>query len=153
VALLKERIDEDLKQALLAGDKTLASTLRLLKSAILYAEVDKRGKGEAPTEEDITNLLFKEAKKRQESADLYKQAGSSEREQAELAEKQIIEAYLPKQLADEEINEVIRKVINELGGADKQKMGQIIGMVKQRTGGSAGGATIAKLVNEALSTK
>ena len=148
--MLKERIDQDLKKALLEGNKELVSTLRLLKSAIIYAELDKKGKGASLTDQDIIDLLSKEAKKRQESADLYKGANESEREATELAEKKIIDSYLPAQLSEEEINAIIQKIIAEIGGADKQKMGQIIGSVKQQTQWSADGATIARLVNKAL---
>lgn len=147
--MIKERIDQDLKQALLKGDKALTSTLRLIKSAILYAEVDKRGKGGTLTEEDITSLLFKEAKKRQESADIYKQAGDQARTDAELAEKTVIESYLPQPLSETEIEQIVQKVIAEIGN-DKQKIGQIIGRVRAEIGAAADGATIARLVQKAL---
>src|SRR6185369_11783185 len=99
--MLKVRIDQDLKTALLAGDKTLATTLRGLKSAILYVEVAKGVRDEGLSDEEIVTLLAKEAKKRQESADLYVQGGSQERADAELAEKKAIEVYLPQQLSDD----------------------------------------------------
>src|ERR671929_50955 len=98
---LKERIDQDLKQAMLAGDKTLVTTLRGLKSAILYAEVAKGSRDKGLSDEEVVEILTKEAKKRQESADMYSQGGSAEKAEAELTEKTVIEKYLPAQLSDQ----------------------------------------------------
>lgn len=148
---LKERIDQDLKRAMLAGDKTLVTTLRGLKSAILYVEVAKgvRESG-GLSDAEITDILAKESKKRQESADLYKQGGDDVRADAELAEKQVIDAYLPEQMSEDELKAVIDQVIQETGAADAKAMGQVIGQVKQRTAGQADGAVIARLVKERL---
>src|SRR3954462_11571922 len=100
---LKQQIDRDIKTAMLAGQKTLVTTLRGLKSTILYAEVAKGSREEGLSDPEAIELLAKEAKKRQESADLYKQGGSPERAEAELTEKQVIEQYLPKQLTEDEL--------------------------------------------------
>ncbi|MET0779310.1 MAG: GatB/YqeY domain-containing protein, partial [Candidatus Saccharimonadales bacterium] len=89
--MLKQRIDQDLKVALLGGNKVLATTLRGLKSVILYAEVAKGVRDEGLGDDEIITLLAKEAKKRQESADLYEQGGSPERARLELDEKTVIE--------------------------------------------------------------
>lgn len=148
--MLKARIDQDLKAALLAGDKTLATTLRSIKSAILYAEVAQGARDQGLSDEEIVTLLTKEAKKRQESADLYKQGGNIEKAEAELAEKCVIESYLPKQLTDDELIALIDAVIEELGASGTAAMGQVIGVVKQRTAGQADGARIARLVKQQL---
>ncbi len=148
--MLKSRIDQDLKTALLAGDKRLAMTLRGLKSVILYAEVAKGVRDTGLGDDEIIVLLSKEAKKRQESADLYRQGGNEERTQAELAEKQIIEAYLPSQLSDEALEKLIDDTIADLGVSGAAAMGQVIGAVKQKTAGQADGARIAQLVKEKL---
>ena len=148
--MLKQRIDQDLKQALLDGDKTLVTTLRGLKSAILYAEVAKGVRDSGLSDEDITALLGKEAKKRQESADLYRQGGSEARAAAELTEKQVIEKYLPAQLSDAELGQAIDGVIAGLGVTGPQAMGRVIGAVKQAVGGQADGSRIARMVKERL---
>lgn len=148
--MLKARIDQDLKAALLAGDKTLATTLRSIKSAILYAEVAQGARDQGLSDEEIVTLLTKEAKKRQESADLYKQGGNIEKAEAELAEKRVIESYLPKQLTDDELIALIDAVIEELGASGTAAMSQVIGVVKQRTAGQADGARIARLVKQQL---
>jgi uncharacterized protein YqeY len=148
--MLKSRIDQDLKQALLAGDKVLATTLRGLKSAILYVEVAKGIRDEGLPDDEIITLLSKEAKKRQESADLYKQGGNHEKAEAELTEKKVIEAYLPQQLSDAELAGIIDAIITEQGAIGMQAMGQVIGAVKQKVGATADGSRIARQVKERL---
>lgn len=148
--MLKARIDQDLKAALLAGDKVLATTLRGLKSAILYAEVAQGARDEGLGDDDIIALLSKEAKKRQESAELYQKGGNAEKASAELAEKAVIEKYLPQQLSDEELVTIIKESIASTGASGPAAMGQVIGMVKQKTAGQADGARIAQLVKQQL---
>jgi uncharacterized protein YqeY len=148
--MLKQQLEQDLKKALLAGDKERAMTLRGLKSVILYAEVAKGVRDEGLGDDEITALFSKEAKKRQESADLYKKGGDDSRAAAELAEKAMIEAYLPEQLGDEELAAIIDGIITELGVSGSQAMGQVIGQVKQKTANKADGARIAQLVKQRL---
>lgn len=149
--MLKARIDQDLKAALLAGDKVLATTLRGIKSAILYVEVAKGSRDKGLSDEEIIALLSKEAKERQESAELYKQGGNDDKAAAELAEQKVIEAYLPAQLSDDELAGLIDAAIKELGVSVPSAMGQVIGAVKQKASGQADGARIAQLVKERLS--
>ncbi len=148
---LKVRIDQDLKAALLGGDKVLVTTLRGLKSAILYVEVAEGKRDEGLSDDAIITILQKEAKKRQESADLYLQGGNTEKQQAELAEKQVIEQYLPQQMSEDEVRAIVEEVIAATGASGMQAMGQVIGAVKQKTGASADGSIIARLVKEKLS--
>jgi uncharacterized protein YqeY len=148
---LKEQIDKDLKIAMLSGDKTTVDTLRGLKSVILYDEVAKGQKAEGISDKEIVSLLQKEAKKRQESADLYTTGGNSERAKQELSEKAIIENYLPKSLSDEEVHALVDNILGEFDNPDMSKMGQIIALAKERSGGSADGATIAPIVKARLS--
>jgi hypothetical protein len=148
--MIKQQIDQDLKAALLGGDKARAMTLRGLKSAILYVEIAE-GKREQGLEDDAIIALFaKEAKKRQESADLYTQGGNAERAAAERAEKKIIEGYLPPQLSDDELKEVIEKAIATTGASSLQQMGQVIAAVKKEAGATADGGRVAQLVKERL---
>ncbi len=147
---IKQQIDEDIKKAMLAGDKTLATTLRGLKSAILYVEVEKGVKDTGLSEEDTLKVLAKEAKKRQESADLYEKGGDEARRNAELSEKQAIEKYLPEQMSEAEVAALIDNMEAKLGGITQQNMGQAIGTVKQQVGSSADGALVARLVRERL---
>ncbi len=148
--MLKARIDQDLKTALLAGDKVLATTLRGLKSAILYVEVAKGLRDEGLPDDEITVVLAKEAKKRQESADLYRQGGRAEKAQAELDEKKVIEQYLPAQLSDEELATVVDEAIAAVSATGPQAMGQVISAVKQKAGSTVDGGRIAAMVKQRL---
>jgi len=147
---LKQQLDQDLKAAMLAGDKTLATTLRGLKSAILYAELAKRQRDVDLPDPEIIQVLSKEAKKRQESADLYQQGGNREKAEAELTEKTVIEKYLPAQLSEADINILIDEVEQPVGKVSTDNMGRIIGQVKQKAGPTADGANIARLIKERL---
>lgn len=148
---IKQQIDADLKTAMLAGDKTLATTLRGLKSTILYAEVAAGSRDQGGLDDaTVVELFTKEAKKRQDSADLYQRGGSPERAEAELAEKSVIERYLPKQMSDAELSVVIEKIIENLGETGPQAMGKAIAAVKEEVLGAADGSRIARLVKEKL---
>ncbi len=148
--MLKQRIEQDLKQALLAGDKARVTTLRGLKSVILDAEIAKGVRATGLDDKSIVVLLSKEAKKRQESADIYQKGGYKDRANLELAEKAIIEKYLPKQLSDAELVRVVDEVVGEANASGLQAMGQVIGRVKQKVAGQADGARIADLVKQRL---
>lgn len=145
---IKEQLDADLKTALLGGDKVLATTLRGLKGAILNVEIAKNLRDTGLGDQDIIELFSKEAKKRQESADLYVQGGNQEKADAELLEKRVIEQYLPKQLSDDELQAVVDAVAAELGVITQAQMGQAIGIVKSRVGASADGGRIATAVKQ-----
>jgi len=149
--MIQDQITKDLKEALLQGDKVKATVLRGLKSVIGYAEVAAGKRDSGLEDKEVIALFQKEAKKRQESADLYLKAGDQERASKELVEKRIIEVYLPAQLSEEEIAKHVDAVIADLGISDNKAMGKVIASVKQRTGGAADGAVIARLVKERLS--
>lgn len=148
---LKDRLEQDIKQAMLAGDKTLVTTLRGLKSAILNVEVAEGSRDSGLSDDKITNLFAKEAKKRQESADMYVQGGNQEKADAEMEEKKIIESYLPDQLSEDDIQKLVDEAIATTGATSPAQMGQVIGMVKQKAGASADGGVIARLAKEKLS--
>lgn len=145
-----EEINRDLKVAMLSGNKTLTTTLRGIKSAILYAEVAAGKRQEGLDQKQLIDILGKEAKKRQESAELYEQGGNSEKAEAERLEKTIIEKYLPVQLSDEELEKIVENAIQEAGATDMQAMGRVIGLVKQQVEGQAEGGRIAALVKTRL---
>lgn len=147
---IKSHLDQDLKTAMLAGDKTLTMTLRGLKSVILYAEVASGNRDQALEDSVVIDLFAKEAKKRQESADMYQQGANEEKAQAELAEKAVIEKYLPAQLGDDELAALVDQALTETGVTDMQAMGQVIGKVKQLSQGRADGGRIAAAVKERL---
>lgn len=150
--MLEQRIEQDLKTALLAGEAERVSTLRGIKSVLLNVKVATGKRESGLADDEVLSLLAKEAKKRQESADLYIQGGNRERADAELSEKAIIESYLPAQLSEEEIAATVDEVIAQTGASGPQAMGQVIGQVKARLGASADGAVIARIVKEKVSS-
>jgi hypothetical protein len=147
---LKDRLDQDLKTSLLQGDKLRTSTLRILKSAILYAEVAQGSRDRGLDDQAVLNVLTKEAKKRQESADLYIKGGDEDRAKKELDEKLIIEAYLPKALSENQISQLVDEAMAEVDVKDPRAMGSIIALVKAKSQGAADGALVARLVKERL---
>jgi uncharacterized protein YqeY len=148
--MLEDKIEQDLKTALLAGDGQRVTTLRGLKAVLLNVKVATGKRDSGLSDEEVLPQLAKQAKQRQESADMYIQGGDQARADAELAEKAIIEAYLPAQLSEAEITKLIDEVIEQTGAAGQSAMGQVIGQVKGRTGATADGALIARLVKEKL---
>lgn len=148
--MLEERIEQDIKAALLGGDSQRVSVLRGLKATLLNVKVAEGKRESGLSDEVVLQTLAKESKKRQESADLYKQGANEDRARAELAEKAIIDSYLPEQLSDEELNKLIDEAINQTGASGPQAMGQVIGQVKAKAGPAADGAVIARLVKEKL---
>jgi uncharacterized protein YqeY len=147
---LKQQIDADLKQAMLSGDKTLTTTLRGIKSVILYAEVAANKRDDGLTDDELVALLTKEAKKRQESADFYAQGGNTQGSEAELAEKAVIAGYLPAQLDDAALLAIVEDAISQSGVTSVQDMGKVIAIVKQKAGAGAEGGRIAGFVKEKL---
>lgn len=148
--MLEQKIEQDLKAALLSGDKQRVSTLRGLKAVLLNVKVATGQRETGLSDEEVLVQLGKQAKQRQESADMYVQGGDQARADAELAEKAILEAYLPAQLSEAEIIKLIDDVIAQTGASGPAAMGQVIGQVKQKAGATADGAVIARLVKEKL---
>lgn len=148
--MIEQQIEQDVKIALLAGDAPRVSTLRGLKSALLYVKVATGKRDVGLSDDEVLPVLAKEAKKRQESADLYTQGDRPELAAKELAEKAIIETYLPVQLSEAEIAFVVDEVIAASGAVGLAGMGQVIGKVKARLGASADGSIIARLAKARL---
>ncbi|MGC1176647.1 MAG: GatB/YqeY domain-containing protein [Candidatus Saccharimonadales bacterium] len=147
---MEAKIEQDIKTALLARDSQKATTLRGLKAALLNVKVATGKRESGLSDDEVLPVLAKESKKRQESADLYEQGGDQGRADAELAEKAIIDAYLPAQLSEAEITKLVEAAIAETDAQGQAAMGQVIGRVKQQSGASADGALIARLVKEKL---
>lgn len=148
---LKQRIEADTKAALLGGDRFAGQTLRGLKAAILNEEVAGGKRDEGLTDSEIEKIIVREVKKRGDSIALYEQNGRPELADDEKKEVEILSVYLPQQLSDDELKEVVTTKIAELGVSGPQAMGQVIGAVKGQVGNTADGATVARLVKEALS--
>jgi uncharacterized protein YqeY len=148
--MLEERINQDLKTALLGGDKLTVSTLRVVRSVILNAKVASNTRDQVMPDNELIVILQKEAKKRQESADLYKQGGDDDRANQEFTEKTIIGKYLPAQLDEAAITKLVDATIEATGIRAQTGMGEIIARVRQQAAGQADGAVIARIVRDRL---
>lgn len=148
---MQEQIERDLKAALLGGDKKKVETLRVIKSAVLNEAIAKGARDSGLSNDQIQAVLARESKKRSEAAELYQKANASDRASAELAEKAIIDSYLPAQLSEAEIAKLVSAEVDKLDKPTQGDMGRIIGAVRAKAGASADGALIARLVKEKLS--
>jgi uncharacterized protein YqeY len=147
---LKSTIENDLKAALLGGDRFTAQVLRGLKAVILDEEVKQGKRDEGLDDATIEKLVISEAKKRKDSVQQYEAAGRPELVASESAELKVIEGYLPEQVSEDDIKKAAADAIAAMGVTDASGMGQVIGAVKGKLGNAADGGTIARLVKEAL---
>ena len=147
---LKAQLNNDLKAALLGGDRFRTEVLRGLKAVILNEEVSQGKREEGLDDTTVETLIVREVKKRADSATQYAAAGRPELVEAEQSESKIIEAYLPEQLSEADIQKAVDEIIASTGAAGPQAMGQTIGAVKAKLGNSADGGTIARLVKASL---
>lgn len=146
---LQEKIDQDIKAAMLAKDNAQLRGLRAIKAALLLAKTEK-GASDVLSQEAETKVLQKLVKQRRESADIYKQQKRDDLYQIEAEEIAVIEAYLPKQLDRDEIVKIIQQIITETGASSVKDMGKVMGMANQKLAGQADGKTIAEVVKSLL---
>ena len=147
---LTDRIAADFKAAMLARDSFTTELLSGLKAAILNEEVAKGARETGLSEEAIEQLIAREAKKRDEAAVLFDQGGNQESADKERKEAEVLKAYLPEQMGEEELTALIDSVVDELKPEGMKDMGRVIGAVKAKAGNSADGALVAKLVKDRL---
>jgi uncharacterized protein YqeY len=147
---LKGTIQNDMKAALLGGDRFVGEVLRNLKAAILNEEVAGNKREQGLSDEEIEKVIAREVKKRNESATLYDQNDRPELADNERKEAEVLVKYLPEQLSEDKLRDIVTAKIAELGVTGPQAMGQVIGAVKQQAGNSADGATLARIVKESL---
>lgn len=147
---LAETIQNDLKAALLGGDRFRGEVLRNLKAAILNEEVAQNKRDEGLADAEIERIIAKEIKKRQESIKLYEDNGRPELAESEKMESGILEEYMPSQLSESEVLHIVEQTVEEMGATGMQSMGLVIKAVKDKVGNTADGALVARLVKEQL---
>lgn len=150
---LRTRISEDLKTAMKAKDQLRLSTLRLINAAIKDRDIALRGQGEdrEMSEGEITSVLSRMVKQRQESARAYEEGGRLELVERELAEIAVIEDYLPRQLSDEEVEAAIGEAIAELEANSIRDMGRVMNALKAKYTGQMDFGAIGPVVKARLS--
>jgi uncharacterized protein YqeY len=148
---LKQQIDSDIKQAMLAKSKEELEALRSIKSLILLAETDKGAAAEISAEVE-NKLLMKAAKQRKESADIFQQQNRVDLADKELFQLEVINRYLPKQLSEQEIENAIKAIIQQVGAKGPQDMGKVMGTATKMLAGQADGKVISDIVKKILTS-
>lgn len=144
---LLEEITQDMKKAMKNKEKGRMKTLRLLRSDLKKAKIDKRGEF---TEEDAQQVINKAAKNRRESIESYKKGDRQDLVEEEQKELEVIEEYLPEQMSDDEIKELIDQVIEETGASGMQDMGKVMGTIMPKVRGKADGSKVQAIVRSKL---
>ena len=148
---LKQQIEEKLNSALKAKDKNTYPTLRLIISAIKDAEIAGRAKGKKEiTDSDITAILKKMIKQRNESCEVYKKAGRSELLENETKEKDIISAFLPKQLSEDEVKKLCQETVKSVGATSMKDMGKVMGALKSKHADTIDFSKVSPILKELL---
>lgn len=148
---LKQKIESEIKSAMIARDKTRLGALRSIKSLILLEETKSGAKAEI-TEEDELKLLTKAAKQRKDSADIYEQQSRTDLYEVEMAELKVLQEFLPKALTDEEITAAIKDIIAQTGASSPKDMGKVMGVASKQLAGKADGKVISEKVKTILNS-
>lgn len=152
MSALKDKLKADLTASLKSKDEVRLRTVRMALAAINVEEVAGKEAREL-TDEEVIKVLTKEAKKRREAAEAFRNAGRTEQAEAELAEQAVLEEYLPAQLSDEELAALVDAAIAETGASGPQAMGQVMKAVNPKVAGRAEGGRVAALVRARLTGK
>jgi uncharacterized protein YqeY len=139
-----EQVQQDVRTAMKSGERERAAALRLVVDAL--QQDAKLGKG------DEVAVLQRERKKRLEAADAFRDGGRAEQADVEQGEAQLIEAYLPDQLSDQELGELVAAAIDETGASEQKQMGAVMSALMPKLGGRADGKRVSKMVRERLGT-
>ncbi len=142
-----DTLSTQIKEALKAGEKTRLATLRMLSAAVKNREVEL---GHDLSEEEFVEVVGREVKRRREAAEAYSGAGRPELEERERAEQAILEAYLPEQLSDSELDELVSTAIDETGASEPKQMGEVMKALMPKVGGRADGKRVSQAVRGKL---
>ncbi len=146
---LFDQVSEDIKQAMKAHDKVRLETLRNIKKVFLEAKTAP-GANDTLEDADALKIISKLAKQGKETAVTYTQAGRQDLADAELAQVEVLESYLPKQLTKEEIEAEVKKIIAEVGATSMKDMGKVMGTASKLLAGKAEGRLISEVVKQLL---
>ncbi|HEX8572146.1 MAG TPA: GatB/YqeY domain-containing protein [Allosphingosinicella sp.] len=150
--MIRDDIKAALVTAMKSGDKARTATLRLIQSALKNRDIEMRG-GAAPADDDVTvtEVLQKMVKQRRESVALYEQGGRQELADAETAEIEVIDGFLPRQMSEEEAKAAIDSIVAETGAASLKDMGRVMAALKERHAGAMDMSKASGLVKARLS--
>jgi uncharacterized protein YqeY len=146
----QSRIDQDIKAAMLARESAKLGVLRMLKTALMNAAIEKHGAGGALDDADALAIVRKEVKKRQDSVEAFEKGGRAEMAAAEKAEIEILNVYLPKPLSAEEIASIVKESIAEAGATSRKEMGAVMKILNEKAAGRVDGRTLSAEVQKQL---
>ena len=144
------QLDADLKKAMVARDAEKLSVLRMLKSAVKYAAIEKGGADATSSDADVLAVVRKEVKKREDSIASFSQAGRNDLADKEKRELEILHTYLPAAMPPEKIEALVREAIQETGATGKAQMGAVMKAAQAKSGGQVDGKTLSQVVQRLL---
>jgi len=147
---LAQRIDSDLKEAMRARDGTRLGVLRMLKSALKYAAIEKSGAEGELDEAEATQVIRKQVKQRQDSIESFEKGGRTELAEKEKSELAVLNAYLPAAMSADELSRVVRETIAEVGATTRAQMGAVMKALGPKVAGRADGKTLSQEVQRQL---
>lgn len=148
----KAKLQEELKQSMLAKNELKTSVLRMLLSAINYYEIQKGGAGYSASQEDIVSVIGSQAKQRRDSIEEYNKANRSELADKEQKELEILQTYMPAQMSEDEVKKLVNEAVSQTGASTIQDMGKVMGILMPRVKGKADGSLVSNLVKQALTS-
>lgn len=148
---LNQRIDEDLKEAMRQKNAAKLGVLRMLKSALKYAAIEKSGAEGELNEAEAVQVIRKQAKQRQDSIESFEKGGRAELVAKEKEELSILESYLPQAMKPDDLVKLVRETIVEVGATSKAQMGAVMKALQPKVAGRADGKTLSAEVQKQLS--
>ena len=145
---LKERLMDDLKQAMRDKDALRRETIRMVRSAVRYAEIEWQREA---TDEEIISLIQREVKRRQEALEMFRKGGRQDLVTTEEAALKILQEYLPRQLDEQEIRRVVERIVSELGASGPSQLGPVMRKAMAELRGRADGRLVNQIAREILS--
>jgi uncharacterized protein YqeY len=147
---LQAQVDNDIKDAMRAKEAAKLGVLRMLKSALMNAAIEKRGAGTQLDDAEASAVIRKEVKKRQDSIESFEKAGRAELADKEKAEVEVLSAYLPKALSADEVAALVREAIAEAGATSRKEMGAVMKVANAKAAGRVDGKTLNAEVQKQL---
>lgn len=148
--MTKQQLRDDLKKAMFAKDTLKISVLRMVLSAVGYYEINKGGAGYEATEDDVLAVLQKEAKQHRDSIEQYRAGGRQDLVENETKELEILQAYLPSLMGEEEIRKLVADAVKQTGVKSQADMGKVMGALMPKIKGKADGGLVSKIVREEI---
>lgn len=147
---LQQRVDSDLKEAMRAKDSMKLGVLRMLKSALKYAAIEKSGAEAELSDPEAIQVIRKQAKQRQDSIESFEKGGRAELADKEKEELAVLNTYLPQAMSADELTKIVRETIAEIGATSKAQMGAVMKALQAKVGGRADGRTLSTEVQKQL---